>query len=99
VIGARSNRVSAQADIGHPDAALYIQVPTLATTVASQPTVKALCRNAIQGEAGVRQPPGCLQEWSCLPTGELPYETAGGPIGVLKSAGAQQGRGPPHWNP
>lgn len=36
--------------ISHPDAALYIQVPTLATTVAIQTTVNALCRNAIQDD-------------------------------------------------
>ncbi|MBP1090379.1 hypothetical protein [Bradyrhizobium diazoefficiens] len=36
--------------ISHPDAALYIQVPTLATTVAIQTTVNVVCRNAIHGE-------------------------------------------------
>jgi hypothetical protein len=36
--------------ISHPDAALYIQLPTFATTVAVQTTAKAGCRNGLQGE-------------------------------------------------
>ena len=36
--------------INQPEAALYIQVPMLETTVAVQITVNALCRNAPQGE-------------------------------------------------
>jgi hypothetical protein len=37
--------------MSQPDAALYIQVPMLATTVAIQTTVKVVWRKAIQGEA------------------------------------------------
>src|SRR5262245_15644728 len=36
--------------ISQPDAALYIQVPTLATTVATHSTVYAECRNGLHGE-------------------------------------------------
>jgi len=36
--------------MSHPDAALYIQVPMLETTVAVQRTLKVGCRNGAQGE-------------------------------------------------
>jgi len=39
--------------INQPEAALYIQVPMLETTVALQITVNASCRNAPQGERGL----------------------------------------------
>jgi hypothetical protein len=35
--------------ISQPDAALYIQLPTLATTVAIHSTVNAACRNGLHG--------------------------------------------------
>src|SRR5262249_54269308 len=38
--------------ISQPDAAVYIQVPTFATTVAVQITTKAGCRNGLHGEVG-----------------------------------------------
>jgi hypothetical protein len=36
--------------ISQPEAALYIQLPTFATTVAVQSTVNAACRNGLHGE-------------------------------------------------
>ena len=36
--------------ISQPDAALYIQVPTFATTVAIHSNVNAVCRNGAHGE-------------------------------------------------
>src|SRR5512140_2241643 len=38
--------------ISQPDAAVYIQVPTFASTVAVQITTKAGCRNGLQGDVG-----------------------------------------------
>src|SRR5262245_59749567 len=38
--------------ISQPDAALYIQLPTLTTTVAIHSTVNAACRNGLQAELG-----------------------------------------------
>jgi hypothetical protein len=56
--------------ISHPEAALYIQVPTLATTVAIQTTLNALCRNAIQGEAR-----GSVTGALCLSSGTVMFLT------------------------
>src|SRR5262249_1267553 len=38
--------------ISQPDAALYIQLPTLATTVEIHSTVNGACRNGLQAELG-----------------------------------------------
>ena len=38
--------------MSHPDAALYIQVPMLATTVAVHMTVNDGCRNGAHGDDG-----------------------------------------------
>jgi hypothetical protein len=39
--------------ISHPEAALYIQLPMFATTVAVHSTVNDVCRNGLQGEVVV----------------------------------------------
>jgi hypothetical protein len=48
----RSNCYAYSVVISQPDAALYIQLPTLATTVAIHSTVNAVCRKGLQAELG-----------------------------------------------
>src|SRR5437016_3368510 len=56
--------------INQPEAALYIQVPMLETTVAVQITVNALWRNALQGLRG-DSPAGVETDFSSVRDGSI----------------------------